>query len=168
MRYSSIRKIDISNGPGVRVSLFTQGCDIRCKGCFNSEIWDYTGGKEWTKETQKHLLELCNKPQIAGLSILGGEPLSEQNLDALSDLCKTFKERFPSKDIWLWTGHVYEELNINQLKVLNYIDVLVDGPWKIELGDFSLKFRGSSNQRIIDVQKSLSLDRTIEKDINDL
>ena len=165
MRYSSIRKIDITNGPGVRVSIFTQGCDIRCKGCFNSEIWDYEGGKEWTLDTKKQVLELCNKPQVAGLSILGGEPLSEQNLNDLRDLCETFKARFPSKDIWLWTGHVYEELTINQLQVLNYIDVLVDGPWDIDLGDFSLKYRGSSNQRIIDIPKSLEKNRTVLKEV---
>lgn len=165
MRYATIRKIDIQNGPGVRVSLFTQGCPIQCEGCFNSEIWDFDGGKEWTAETKKHFLELCNKPQIAGISILGGEPLVEQNLEALEDLLKTFKQRHPHKTVWLWTGFVFESLNISQLKVLNYVDVLVDGPWVMSLGDFSLKYRGSSNQRILDVQKSIEKGKAILKDI---
>ena len=155
MRYSSVRKIDITNGPGVRVSLFTQGCAIRCEGCFNSEIWDYEGGKEWTSEVKKKVIEMCAKPQISGLSILGGEPLSQQNFDALIDLCESFKERCPHKSIWLWTGYCFEDLNASQLAMLKYIDVLIDGPWIAELGDFSLKYRGSSNQRILDAQKSI-------------
>ena len=165
MRYSSIRKIDISNGPGVRVSLFTQGCVIHCKGCFNSEIWDYEGGKAWDHDAKKHLLELCNKPQVAGLSILGGEPLSEQNFDALIDLCETFKKRFPHKTIWLWSGYCFETLNAAQLAMLKDVDVLVDGPWIEELGDFSLKYRGSSNQRILDIQQSIEQGKAVEIDV---
>jgi len=165
MRYSSIRKIDISNGPGIRVSLFTQGCAIHCKGCFNSEIWDYEGGNEWTSDTKKYLLELCNKPQIAGLSILGGEPLSPQNFDELTDLCANFKKRFPHKTIWLWTGYTFETLNASQLAMLKYIDIIVDGPWREDLGDFTLKYRGSSNQRILDAQKSIEQGKAVEKEI---
>ena len=168
MRISSIRNIDITNGPGVRVSLFTQGCDIHCKGCFNSEIWDYNGGTEWSHELKKKVIDLCSKPQIAGLSILGGEPLSPQNIDDLVELCENFKERFPHKDIWLWTGHTFEELNAAQLQVIKHIDILVDGPWVEELGDFNLKYRGSSNQRILDAQQSLECGKPVERYFNDI
>ena len=156
IRYASIRKLDITNGPGVRVSLFTQGCNIFCKGCFNSDIWDYEGGKEWTEKTKNLLLDLCNKPQIKGLSILGGEPLSPQNFDDLKDLLISFKELMPNKTIWLWTGYIFEDLTEEQLEIVKLVDVLVDGPWMIDLGDFSLKYRGSSNQRIINVKETLN------------
>lgn len=156
IRYASIRKLDITNGPGVRVSLFTQGCNIFCKGCFNSDIWNYDGGKEWTEETKKLVLDLCNKPQIKGLSILGGEPLSPQNFDDLKELLISFKELMPNKSIWLWTGYVVEDLTEEQLEVVKLVDVLVDGPWMIDLGDFNLKYRGSSNQRIINVKETLN------------
>ena len=152
MRYSSIRKIDITNGPGIRVSLFTQGCDIHCKGCFNSEIWDFDGGKEWTPEVKKKFLELCDKPQIEGISILGGEPLHPNNYKDLIDLFKTFKKRFPDKTIWMWTGRVLENMDSTQLDIVKMVDVIVDGPWVEDLGDFSLKFRGSLNQRVIDTK----------------
>lgn len=157
MRYSQIRKMDISNGVGIRVSLWTQGCDIRCKGCFNSDIWDYSGGKEWTKETENELLNLCSSPHIKGLSILGGEPLSQQNYKELIHLFKVFKEKYPDKDIWMWTGRTFENLTEEQMEVVRYVDVLVDGPWIEELGDFKLRFRGSSNQRIIDVKSWMSV-----------
>lgn len=163
MKYASIRKMDIQNGPGVRVSLFTQGCDIQCKGCFNYEIWDYDGGKEFTPEVQKHLLELCNKPHIAGLSILGGEPLSKENFPTLKNLCADFKRKFPHKTIWLWTGRIldFNHTPLIYLEMLNCVDVVVDGPWVQDLGDFSLKYRGSSNQRVIDMQKSFEQNEII-------
>ena len=154
MRYASIRRLDIVNGPGCRVSMFTQGCAIHCEGCFNSEAWSYEGGKEWTIESKNHLLELCNRPQIKGLSILGGEPLSDCNLNELKDLFTEFRERFPDKTIWMWTGHVYENLTPEQKEVANMVDVLIDGPWIMKLGDFHLKYKGSSNQRVIDIKKT--------------
>lgn len=162
MRYSSIRKIDITNGPGVRVSLFTQGCDIHCKGCFNSEIWDFNGGKLFDEDVKNLLFKLCNKPQIAGLSILGGEPLSIVNIYALKELIAEFKSRFPNKSVWLWTGYKFENLTEEQLIVAKLCDVIVDGPWKEEFGDFSLKYRGSSNQRVIDIKETIRCNKIIE------
>ena len=165
MRIAQIRKIDITNGIGIRVSLFTQGCDINCIGCFNSDIWDYSGGKIWTKEEKESFLNLCNKPEIKGISILGGEPLSHQNYDDLKDLFDSFKDRFPDKNIWMWTGRVFENLDSEQLEVVKLVDVLVDGPWIQEKSDFKLKYRGSSNQRIIDVKKSLDTNTVVTLDI---
>lgn len=153
-RYSIIRKMDIVNGLGIRVSIFFSGCPFHCKGCFNSETWNMTSGKEYTEETKNTVLNLCNKEHISGLSILGGEPLIERNLERLKDLFKSFKEKYPKKDIWLWTGYLYESLNLRQLKVLEYVDVLVDGQFVLELQDFKLKYRGSSNQRVIDLNKT--------------
>ena len=152
MRYNLIRKMDISNGPGVRVSIFMQGCAFHCKNCFNPETWDFKGGKEFTDETIEKVLDLCNKDQVKGLSILGGEPMHPTNIDGTTKLAKAFKEKYPNKDIWTWSGFRFEDLK--DKKVLDYIDVLVDGTYKDELHDPTLKWRGSSNQRVIDVQKS--------------
>ena len=152
MRYNLIRKMDISNGPGVRVSIFMQGCAFHCKNCFNPETWDFKGGKEFTDETIEKVLDLCNKDQVKGLSILGGEPMHPTNIDGTTKLAKAFKEKYTNKDIWTWSGFRFEDLK--DKKVLDYIDVLVDGTYKDELHDPTLKWRGSSNQRVIDVQKS--------------
>ena len=155
MRYSKIRKMDISNGPGIRVSLFTQGCPFHCDGCFNKETWDFNGGNEYTEETENKLLSLCNKEQIAGLSILGGEPLIERNLDNIYKLAEKFHKKFLYKDIWLWTGFMYGRLSNKQKEALKYIDVLIDGQFDKTKQDFNLKFKGSTNQRIIDVKQSM-------------
>lgn len=149
MRYAQIRSMDVSDGDGIRVSLYTQGCRIHCKNCYNYSIWDYSGGHEWNDSVKNFLLDLCNKPYISGLSILGGEPLSEENLYDLSDLFECFRERYPDKNIWMWTGYVYENLSPEQKKVADMVDVLVDGPFVDELKDLTLKFRGSSNQRLL-------------------
>ena len=154
MRYNKIRKMDISNGPGVRVSIFMQGCTFKCKNCFNKETWDFNSGKCFSDETIDKVLELAQNEHIAGLSILGGEPLHPKNIDASTKLAKAFKEKFPDKSIWVWTGFLFDE-NLNNLEILNYIDVLVDGVFKEELKDPRLKWRGSSNQRVINVKKSL-------------
>ena len=161
MRCAQVRKMDISNGPGVRVSLFTQGSDLHCKGCFNSEAWDYSGGKKYTDETKDLILDLCSKPHIAGLSILGGEPLSPLNYSELFELLTLFREMFPDKDIWMWTGRIYEEMTEEQLEITNLCDVIVDGPWIQDLGDFSLKYKGSSNQRVIDINKTKELNKVV-------
>ncbi len=152
MRYNKIRKMDISNGPGVRISIFMQGCHFHCKDCFNSETWDFEGGKEFTDETINRVLELCDKEYIKGLSILGGEPLHPKNIEGTTRLAKKFKEKFDDKTIWVWSGFLFETVNKDTLK---YIDVLVDGQFKTELFNPTLKYKGSSNQRVIDVQKSL-------------
>lgn len=153
MRYNLIRKMDISNGPGVRVSIFMQGCEFHCKNCFNPETWDFKDGKEFTDETIEKVLDIADKDHIVGLSILGGEPMHKTNIEGTKKLAKAFKEKYPNKNIWTWSGFRFEDLKDKD--VLKYIDVLVDGTYKDELHDPTLKWRGSSNQRVIDVQASL-------------
>ena len=161
MRYNIVRKMDISNGPGVRVSVFMQGCEFHCKNCFNPETWDFEGGKDFNKETIDEVLELCNKDHIKGLSILGGEPMHPKNIEATTELAKAFKEKYPNKNIWVWSGFKFDE-DLKDKEVMNYIDVLVDGRYSDELHDPTLKWKGSSNQRVIDVQKSLKSNDIIE------
>ena len=153
MRYNLIRKMDISNGPGVRVSIFMQGCEFHCKNCFNPETWDFKDGKEFTDETIEKVLDIANKDHIVGLSILGGEPMHKTTIEGTKKLAKAFIENYPNKNIWTWSGFRFEDLKDKD--VLKYIDVLVDGTYKDELHDPTLKWRGSSNQRVIDVQESL-------------
>ena len=119
MRYNKIRKMDISNGPGVRVSIFFQGCHFHCKGCFNEEAWDFNGGKEFNEDVVNHILELADKDYIEGLSILGGEPMHPKNIDGTTKLAKTFKEKFPNKTIWAWSGYLYDEYVKNQ-DIINF------------------------------------------------
>ena len=154
MHYNKIRKMDISNGPGVRVSIFFQGCHFHCKGCFNSETWDFNGGKEFNDEVINHVLDLCQNEVIGGLSILGGEPLNPKNIEGATKLAKAFKEKYPDKTIWLWSGYLFEEYIKNQ-DIVNYLDVLVDGRFDITKSNPSLKYKGSSNQRVIDMKKTL-------------
>ncbi len=154
MRYNQIREMDISNGPGVRVSIFMQGCHFHCKNCFNKETWDFEGGKEFTEDTIKKILQLSNKEYIKGLSILGGEPMHPNNIEGTTKLAKAFKEEYPDKTIWVWSGYKFDK-DLKDKDVLKYIDVLVDGTYKEELHNPTLKWKGSSNQRVIDVQKSL-------------
>jgi len=154
MRYNKIRKMDISNGPGVRVSIFLQGCTFNCKNCFNPETHDFNGGKDFTEETLDRLFELCGKEYVEGLSILGGEPLHPKNIEGTTALAKAFKKKFPQKSIWVWSGFLFDR-DLKGKEVLNYIDVLVDGQFVEELKNPSLHWRGSSNQRVIDVQSSL-------------
>ncbi len=153
MRYNKIRKMDISNGPGVRVSIFMQGCTFNCKECFNPETHDFNGGKEFTDETINHVLELCDNSNIRGLSILGGEPMHPLNQEGTAKLAKAFKAKFPDKDIWMWSGFSYDR-DLRGKEALKYVDVLVDGQYVDSLRDPSLKWKGSSNQRVIDVKKS--------------
>ncbi len=159
MRYNKIRKMDISDGPGIRVSIFMQGCHFHCNNCFNSETWDFNGGKEFTDETIETVLKLCKGEHIVGLSILGGEPMHPINISGTTKLAKAFKDNFPEKTLWIWSGFKFELLK--DFDVLNYVDVLVDGQYVDELHDFNLKWRGSSNQRVIDVQATLKANEII-------
>ena len=161
MRYNLIRKMDISNGPGVRVSIFMQGCHFHCKNCFNSETWDFEGGKEFTDDTVNKVLDLSNKDHIVGLSILGGEPMHPVNIEGTTKLAKAFKEKYPNKDIWVWSGFRYEDLKGKD--VFKYIDVLVDGQYVDELHDPTLKWKGSSNQRVIDIKETLKNNEIVLK-----
>ncbi len=154
MRYNKIRKMDISNGPGVRVSIFMQGCAFHCKNCFNPETWDFTAGKEFNDDTIKEVLDLCDKKQIKGLSILGGEPMHPNNQEGTAKLAKAFKEKFPDKTVWMWSGFKFDQ-DLKDKEAMKYVDVLVDGTYTDELRNPTLKWKGSSNQRVIDVQKSL-------------
>lgn len=174
MRYAQIRSMDISNGEGVGVSLFVQGCPFHCKNCFNSETWDFNGGKEWTEKTKNKFMELIDRPYIRRISILGGEPLAEQNLDEVLSLIKEIRISFPEKTIWLYTGYNFDLLKsqydeykytpfaanadewLTRWEIISNIDVLVDGEYIDEQKDLALKFRGSKNQHVIDVKQSLS------------
>ena len=160
MRYAKIRKMDISNGPGVRVSIFFQGCSFHCKGCFNSETWDFNGGEEFGDEQIKNILELANNDYITGLSILGGEPMHPKNIESSLKLAKAFKEKYPNKTIWAWSGYLFDEY-LKDKEIVNYLDVLVDGQFVEEKKNPTLKWRGSSNQRVIDVKKSLKKNKII-------
>ena len=153
MRYNKIRKMDIADGPGVRVSIFLQGCTFNCKNCFNPETHDFKGGQEFTDETIEEVLNLCDKEFITGLSILGGEPMHPLNIKGTIKLAKAFKERYPNKTIWSWSGFLID--NIVDKEILNYLDVLVDGQYVDELHNPTLKWCGSENQRVIDVKKTL-------------
>lgn len=146
MRYNKIRKMDISNGPGVRVSIFTQGCTRHCKGCFNPETWSLSEGKEFDNSTVDKIIDLCSKPQIRGISILGGEPLLPENFEQLKTFTDLFTSVFPDKDIWIWTGYEFQDI-LDWLVQLKW-DYVVCGPYVEELRDPSLMYRGSSNQRI--------------------
>ena len=160
MRYNLIRKMDISNGPGVRVSVFMQGCAFHCKNCFNPETWDFNGGKEFNNSTIEEVLNLCDESYIKGLSILGGEPMHPNNIEGTTLLAKSFKEKYPNKNLWVWSGFKFDE-DLKDKEVLKYIDVLVDGRYEDDLHDFRLKWRGSSNQRVIDVKKSLEKNEVV-------
>ena len=154
MRYNTIRKMDIANGPGVRVSIFMQGCAFHCENCFNKETWDFDKGEEFTDEVIDNVIELCKPSFIKGLSILGGEPWHPKNVDGTTKLVKRFKEVFPDKTIWSWSGYTFEDYLIKQYGI-KYVDVVVDGRFVDSLKNPTLKFKGSSNQRVIDVAKSL-------------
>lgn len=182
MRYASIRNLDISNGEGVGVSLFVQGCDRHCFNCFNPNTWDFNGGKEWTEETKNKFIKLIDRPYINRISILGGEPLAEQNLDEVLSLIKEIRISFPDKTIWLYTGFEWNQImNIkvtqpffscqdleskiqNVLKrqeIIKRCNVVVDGEYIDGQRDITLKWRGSSNQRVIDVEQSLAQNKVV-------
>lgn len=154
MRYNKIRKMDIADGPGVRVSIFMQGCSFHCKNCFNENTWDYEGGLEFNQDVIDDILKISGEDYIKGLSILGGEPMNPINIKGTEMLAKAFKEKYPEKTVWVWSGYTYEDY-LSKQDALKYIDVIVDGQYKDELHNPKLNWRGSENQRVIDVQKSL-------------
>lgn len=182
MRYSSMRNLDISNGEGVGVSLFVQGCPFHCFGCFNSDTWDFNGGKEWTEKTKDKFMKLINRPYIKRISFLGGECLAEQNLDEILSLIKQIRISFPEKTIWLYTGFCWNDIMCSfaglqadcvvldkkdieawekRRKIISNIDVLVDGKYIDEQKDLTLKWRGSKNQNCIDVKQSLAQSKVV-------
>lgn len=162
MNYSKIIPLDIANGPGWRVSLFVSGCRNRCKGCFNPEAWDFDYGQEFSWETVHEIERALQSKYISGLSILGGDPFEPENIQWVEALCAYIKHNCPGKDIWVWTGYSFEDLK--DMPLMKQIDVLVDGRFEEDLKDLRLKWRGSSNQRVISVQKSLEAGCAIRYD----
>ena len=164
MNYSAIKKCDVANGPGVRVSLFVSGCTHHCKGCFNAETWDFNFGNEFTTAQEDEIIELLKPNYIRGFSLLGGEPFEPSNQRVLVKLLKKIKEAYPEKTVWCYTGYLLDEELLAESRarcevtdeMLSYIDILVDGEFKEDLKDLKLRFRGSSNQRIIDLKETLS------------
>lgn len=148
MNYCDLRLYDTANGPGIRVSLFVSGCTLHCKGCFNSESWDFKAGNKFTSEVEDRIIEALKDPFINGLSVLGGDPLEEANIEAVTRLCERVKTEVPNKDIWLWTGRHYEKYK--HLKLMGFLDTIVDGPF---VEKYKVKtqgqYRGSTNQRVI-------------------
>ena len=164
MNYATIKNCDIANGPGVRVSLFVSGCTHHCKGCFNAETWDFNFGEEVTDEHADQIIEYLKPSYIKGFSLLGGEPFEPCNQRGLVGFLKRIKETYPEKTIWCYTGYLLDDELLSESRarcevtdeMLSYIDILVDGEFKQELKDLRLRFRGSSNQRIIDLKETLS------------
>lgn len=171
MNYGEIKRTDVANGPGVRVSLFVSGCTHYCKGCFNSGAWDFNYGKPYTEQVEEEILQALRPDFIKGLTILGGEPMEEANRLSVLGLMKKVKELFPEKDIWCYTGYEYEKDLLRWIlegrsevaQMLQYIDVLVDGEFVEARKNLSLTFRGSENQRLIDIPVSLKYGKTVEK-----
>lgn len=163
MNYSKIRKFDVSNGPGIRTTLFVSGCTNNCEGCFNKDLQDFNYGDKWTKETEEEFIGYVKNPNVKGINILGGEPMEQIQDKDLFNLLKRIKEE-TKKSIWLWSGYLYEDIikNEDRLSILSLVDVLIDGRFEIDKRNISLKYRGSSNQRIIDVLKSLEKKEVVE------
>lgn len=179
MRYAQIRSMDISNGEGVGVSLFVQGCDRHCFNCFNPNAWDFNGGKEWTEEIKNKFMKLIDRPYIRRISVLGGEPLAEQNLDEVLSLIKEIRISYPKKTIWLYTGYNFDLLNskyneykytpfaanadewLTRWEIISNVDVLVDGEYIDGQKDLTLKWRGSKNQHVINVKESIKNNKII-------
>ncbi|MBD5532515.1 MAG: anaerobic ribonucleoside-triphosphate reductase activating protein [Lachnospiraceae bacterium] len=169
MNYAEIKTCDIANGPGVRVSLFVSGCNHRCKNCFNEIAWDFGYGKEFTRETMDYLIGELSPYYIRGLTLLGGEPMEYQNQVGLLPFLRRMKKELPNKDIWCFTGYLFDREIVQEMcpkwemtrELLSYIDVMVDGRYVEELHDITLLFRGSSNQRLIDVPKSLAAENVV-------
>lgn len=178
MNYASIREMDISNGESIGVALFVQGCHFHCKNCFNSETWDFNGGKEWTEDIKNKFLKLIDKPYINRISILGGEPLADENVENVLKLVNEIRISFPNKNIWIYSGYTFEEMQLlskgldqesmrfnkyNKMRqdILKSCDVLIDGRYIDSERDITLKWRGSKNQRVIDLKKTYQEKRIV-------
>ena len=155
MNYAGLKTTDIANGPGVRVTLFVSGCRRHCKNCFNKETWDFNYGNPFEKETMNTIIDALSKEYIEGFSLLGGEPFEKENRETVLNIVRTVKEKFPNKTIWCYSGFTFEELVDDARNILEYVDVLVDGAFIEEKKNLRLSFRGSENQRLIDVKKTL-------------
>lgn len=155
MNYASIKHHDVANGPGIRVSLFVSGCTHHCKGCFNAEAWSFTYGDPFTQQTVEEILQALKPEYIQGLSLLGGEPFEPENQPAVLDLVRQVRTAYPEKNIWAYSGYTFEQLQTLAPELLAQITVLVDGPFVESQKDLRLAFRGSANQRILDVPASL-------------
>lgn len=173
MNYHKIEKTSVANGTGIRVVLWVSGCSLHCKGCHNPETWDLNSGKLFDKEAKKELFEALDKPYIQGVTFSGGHPLESENVETIYLLIKEIKNKFPTKDIWLYTGYTLERifttvttdnLNLERFyaqEIVKMCDVVVDGAYIEELKDITLKWKGSSNQRVIDIEKTLKENQTV-------
>lgn len=168
MNYANIKTYSIENGPGVRVSLFVSGCTHHCKGCFNEAAWDFSYGRMFTEETEDEIIKSLEPSYMAGITLLGGEPMEPCNQKALVKFLRRVRKELPQKTVWIYTGYVYEDLleggrakcEVTD-EILSYCDVLVDGPFMIDKKNISLKFRGSENQRIIDIPATREQNKVI-------
>ena len=176
MNYAAIKKTDIANGTGVRVSLFVSGCTHHCKGCFNEETWDFNYGKPFTQDVHSEIIEALNPSYIAGLTLIGGEPLEPSNQRGLSEFVRTVKQLYPEKNIWCYTGYTFEKDLLSPDgrahcevtdELLSMLDILVDGEFVLDKKNITLKFRGSENQRIILVKESLEKGVTMLSELNE-
>ncbi|MDR3258381.1 MAG: anaerobic ribonucleoside-triphosphate reductase activating protein [Fusobacteriaceae bacterium] len=165
MNYSDIKYADMINGEGIRVSLFVSGCDHFCDGCFNKVSWDKNYGKPFTKEREKEIFDYFKKygESLRGISLLGGDPTFPDNIEPLIEFLENFKKEFPSKDVWLWSGFTWEQINedLQKIKLISLCDILVDGKFVENLKNLSLKWRGSLNQRVIDVKQSMRFKKVV-------
>ena len=174
MNYGEIKKYDIADGPGVRVSLFVSGCTHFCEGCFNSQTWDFNFGKPFTEETEEEILKAMSPSHISGFTLLGGEPFEPQNQKVIVELLRKIKKAYPDKNIWCYTGYLFDRDLLGESRarceytdeMLSMIDVLVDGEFIAEKRNLMLNFRGSSNQRIILVQQSLKEEKVVLSELN--
>lgn len=169
MNYADIKQFDVANGPGIRVSLFVSGCTHRCEGCFNEVAWDFSYGSPFTEETIEQILSYLAPNHVAGLTILGGEPFEFANQIGILPLVRKCKERYPEKSIWCFSGYRFDDDIVGNMckqheetkELLSYIDILVDGKFELQNKNLSLRFRGSSNQRIIKVKESLEMGQVV-------
>ena len=174
MYYGNIKNCDIADGPGVRVSLFVSGCTHHCKGCFNADTWDFCYGEEYTEQTQAQLLAMLSPSYITGLTLLGGEPFEPSNQAVLVELLRACKQQYPEKDVWCYTGYTYETDLLQDSRarcaytdeMLSMIDVLVDGEFMEQKKNIMLAYRGSENQRLIDLRQTRQQGKTVLLDLD--